>query len=117
MPEIFSLRPGWQEFPKGVFEAHLEDPEVQQLIKDKHIVISDVVIQEKQGKKTVKVELGKADVEVHLVAIKEEKKCLEIIAGTFNRELLQRWIDEENRSKIKRALEKRMKDVFDPKTE
>lgn len=116
-PDIKVIRPGWQEFPKHIFDMHQNDPHMISMIKDGTIEISEMAVKEKVGKKTATVELGKSDAEVHLTKIPDEKKCIEIVNGTFDRGLLQRWIDEENRSKVKRALEKRMKDVYDKKEE
>ena len=115
MPEQHVLRPGWQEFPKRMYDLYKDDPEMKAMVKSGAVVISDVIIAG-EGKKAPKVALGQADVEVQLTKI-EEKKAQEIVAGTFNRELLQRWLDEENRSKVKRALEKRMKDLFGERKE
>jgi hypothetical protein len=110
-PDLFVLRPGWNEFPAEIFELHKNDPEIKAWIKSGDIVISDVKVG--AGKKAI--DLGAQDVEVHLAEIKDEKKCIEIVNGTFNRDLLQRWIDEETRSKVKRALSARMKDLFEKK--
>lgn len=112
-PEIHVLRPGWQEFPKHIYDMHKDDKMFKEMVKKGDIVVSDVKVG--AGKKAVA--LAEADVEVHLSEIKDEKKCIEIVKGTFNRELLQRWLDEETRSKVKRAINERVKEVYGKKEE
>ena len=112
-PDIAVLRPGWQEFPKHIFDMHKDEPSFKKLMAEGVIVVSDAAMG--TGKKAVKV--GQADVEVHLSEIKDEKKCIEIVNGTFDRELFQRWLDEETRSKVKRAISARIKELYGKKDE
>lgn len=115
--ETHVLRPGWNEFPKHIWEIHSNDAEIKRLMSEGHIEISDVKVVQQEGRKKTTVDLGKTDVEVHLTQIKDEKKAIEIVKGTFNREILQRWLDEETRSKVKRVIEKQIDPLLNPKSE
>ena len=69
-------------------------------------------VETKVGKKKVVKLVGQGDAEVHLKDL-EEAKAIKIVADTHNRELLQRWTDEETRHKVKRALDKQMEPFKD----
>ena len=110
--DVFWLRPGWNEFPKQVWEQNKENPGVKKMLKDGKIELMEAVVKTKvrtkAGKlKTVEKAIGQDDAEFRIKKL-DEKMALAIIKDTFNREMLQRWLDEETRSRVKRALEKQI---------
>lgn len=110
--QINFLRPGWNEFPSAIFELYKNDTEVLRFIKNKtlELMAEKVTLKTSSGKKVTKV-IGQGDDELSLKDLSEEK-AIEIVKGTFNRELLQRWTDEENRHKVKRELDKQTKPLL-----
>ena len=103
--EIAVLRPGWNEFPSHIWNKHEGDKQLKKLIEDGEIEFLKVTSLGKGKKK----EAGQ-DAELHIKDL-DETKAIGITKSTFNRDMLQRWIDEENRSKVKRALEKQMQTI------
>lgn len=104
------LRPGWNEFPSELFKQYENDAEVKRFISEGKLEI----LAEKVGTGKTKKTIGLDDKPIDLKEL-TEAKSIEIIKNTFNRELLQRWIDEENRSKVKRALEEQIKPLMPDK--
>jgi hypothetical protein len=110
---IVWLRPGWNEFPSHIWEMYTKPtvhPEVQKMLDDKKIELMD----EKVGTGKKKKTLGQDDEPFNLKDL-TDSKAIEVVKSTFNREILQRWSDEENRSKVKRALEEQIKPLLPDK--
>lgn len=42
----------------------------------------------------------------------DEVTAMKIVKGTLNRDILQRWLDEERRHKVKKALRKQIKPLI-----
>lgn len=101
--DIKWLRPGWNEFPSALWLKTKNHPTHLKMIEDKKIEFLSEKVKVKQGKKMVTKVIGEDDEEVSLELI-AEKRSIEIIKGTFNRDILQRWADEEIRHKVKRAV-------------
>jgi hypothetical protein len=108
---IAVLRPGWNEFPSEIFEINKNDPEIKGMIADGHIEFLDAKVTSMEGRKKVTKVIGADDSEVHVKDL-DEKKAIEVIKSTYNRDLLQRWIDEENRSKVKLAIDAQLKPLL-----
>jgi hypothetical protein len=114
--EVYWLKPGWNEFPLHIWDAHKDHPETLRLMGEGSIEISQdkVSLVNPRGKKEV-VSLGKTDQPVRLKDL-DERRAIEIVGSTFDRGILQRWLDEENRSKVKRAVEKQLKPLLNDGT-
>lgn len=107
--DIHWLRPGWNEFPSHVWRMYEDHPEILKKLKDGTIELMDEkVLAGKNGKKK---SIGTSDEPIDLKDL-PESKAIEIVKGTYNREMLQRWLDEENRSKVKRSLEEQIKPLL-----
>lgn len=106
--EIKFLRPGWNEFPSNIFKLYEKDPEILRMIADKIIVLMNEKVTVNQGKKKVTKVIGQDDEEIVLKDF-SDSKAVEVVGGTLNKDLLQRWDDEENRHKVKRALAAQLK--------
>lgn len=106
--EIKWLRPGWNEFPSNIWKMHENDPEIVGMVESKKIELMNIVVVEGKGKKRV---FGQGDDELHIVKI-PDATAISIVKDTLNREMLQRWLDEETRSKVKRALEAQIKPLL-----
>ncbi|SRR5579875_2527930 len=111
------LRPGWNEFPKEVWEQNKEHPAIKKMLKKGTIELlnykASLKVRDKKSgrlKKVVKM-LGQDDKPIKLKHF-DEPTALKIIKGTLNREILERWLDEERRHKIKRALRKQIKPLL-----
>lgn len=107
--DIKWLQPGWNEFPDRIWDLHSKDKEILQMIEDGHLEFKTETVG--KGKKAKTTFLGEGDKEVRLMDMDDEKKIVEIIKGTFNEKLLVRWLDEENRHKVKRALDAQIKSL------
>ena len=115
------LQPGWNEFPKNVWDQNKENPGIKRMVKEGLIELLEetvsVRMRDKSGKvKTVKKTIGHDDKPVALKYF-EESKAIKIVNQTFNRDILQRWADEETRHKVKRALEKQLKPLLSTKSD
>lgn len=106
--EIHCLSPGWNNFPTHIWSMYESHPDIVKMIKDGDVEIMDKVV--KEGKKTRVV--GADDKPVELTDFSEDE-AVKIVASTFKREMLQNWLDGDNRSKVRRALEKQI-DKLDP---
>lgn len=105
------LRPGWNEFPRHVWEQNMNHPGIQKMLKDKKIELMTDVVEIKKGKKTTTMPIGQDDEPVALKYF-AENRAIEIVKGTLNRDILQRWLDEETRHKVKRALTKQIEPLL-----
>lgn len=119
--DIQWLRPGWNEFPSHVWNQNKEHPGIKKMLKDKMIeLLSEevsVLVRDKNGrKKRVKQIIGLGDEEVRLKHF-TEIRAIEIVKETLNRDILQRWMDEETRHKVKRTLVKQIEPLLNPGTE
>lgn len=112
--DIHWLRPGWNEFPKHIWEQNKAHPGIQKMIKTKMIEVMNEKVEVKKGKKKVLVTVGQDDEPIELKNFSVER-AIEIVAGTLNRDILQRWIDEELRHKVKKALRKQIKPLLPEK--
>lgn len=111
--DVHWLRPGWNQFPARVFEQHREHPAIKSMIEKGTIEFLPADLKNAKGK-TVKLAAATTDAEFNLADV-NEKSAIEIGKATFDRELLQRWIDEESRPKVRRALEKHFDKTFGTK--
>jgi MarR-like DNA-binding transcriptional regulator SgrR of sgrS sRNA len=115
--EIFSLRPGWNNFPAHVWKQHEKHPQIQKMIRAGKIeLMADkvtVTVRSKSTGKTKKVVklIGQSDEMIKLKYF-DEKRAVAIVKGTLNRDMLQEWLDEESRHKVKRAIEKQIKPLL-----
>lgn len=111
------LQPGWNEFPSDVWKQNEKNPQIMAWIKKGVIQLLNEQVtvrvkDKKTGKiKTVKKAVGSDDGTVKLTYF-DEKKAIEITKSTWNRDILQRWLDEERRHKVKRALDKQIKPLL-----
>lgn len=102
---IYSIRPGWNEFPSNVWKQYTKDSEILRMIKNKEIELMTF-----KNQKTKKV-LGQTDAEIHVTDMSEDD-AIECVKGTFSRPMLQRWLDEETRHKVKRTIDKQLKPLL-----
>ena len=109
--DIQWLRPGWNEFPSHVWEQNKEHPGIKKMLKDKKIELLNETVVVVEGKKKIKKVVGMDDEEISLKLF-SEARAIEICKDTLNRDILQRWIDEETRHKVKRALIKQIKPLL-----
>jgi hypothetical protein len=113
---VKSLQPGWNEFPKDVWEQNKNHPSIKQMLKDGKLQIMDdqVVVKAKSESGKIakkKIAVGTYDKKMKLLWF-DEKRAVEIIKDTYNRDLLKRWTDEETRSRVKKALDKQIKPLL-----
>lgn len=116
--DIVWLRPGWNEFPKMVWEQNKNHPQVLHMIKKKQIILLEekvtVLEKDKNGrKKKITKVLGQDDSEI-LLRDFSEARAIEIVKETLNRDILQRWLDEEMRHRVKRSIAKQIKPLLNP---
>lgn len=109
--QISWLRPGWNEFPSALFKLYEKDPEILKMIEDKKIELLNEKVSQVKGKKKVTLHIGMSDEPIHTTDL-PERKAIEIIKGTYNRDILQRWEDEETRHKVKRAIAEQVKPLL-----
>lgn len=102
---IASLRPGWNEFPMALFKANENDSEVCAWIKSGKLAF----LSKGYGKKAKPLHRFD-DEELHLSEL-EADQALEVVKETYNRAMLQRWLDEETRHRVKRAVDKQLRKV------
>lgn len=109
--DIKWLRPGWNEFPKAIWEQNKDHPQIQHMLKKKLIVLmAEKVAIIKGGKKMTKL-VGPEDEKVRLRWF-ETARAVEIVKGTYDREMLQRWEDEETRHRVKKAIKKQLEPLM-----
>lgn len=113
------LRPGWNEFPKAVWDQNKSNPNVQKMLKKGIIKLLEytatVKVKTKTGKiKLVKKAIGLDDSPVKLKYF-DEKTAVTIAKNTYDRDLLQRWDDEETRHKVKKVLRKQIEPLMSSK--
>jgi hypothetical protein len=109
--DIQWLRPGWNEFPSHVWEQNKDHPGIKAMLKNKKIELMSEKVQIKEGKKKITKIVGPSDEEVDLKLF-AESRAIEIVKETLNRDILQRWLDEETRHKVKRALTKQIEPLL-----
>lgn len=105
--KVHWLQPGWNEFPNKVFALYKNDPEILDMIDNGVIELMDEKV--KVGRKVETVGVSDAELDIRKL---EEKKAVEVIKGTLNLKMLQRWADEETRHKVKRAVEAQLKPLL-----
>ena len=116
------LRPGWNEFPKAVWEQNKNHPQHVKMIKKGMIEFLAIpalvpVRDAKTGKiKKVKRVVGADDRPVKLKYL-DEKLAIKIVLSTLNRDILERWLDEEQRHKVKKVLRKQIKPLLSTSSE
>jgi hypothetical protein len=114
--QISWLRPGWNEFPKQIWDMYANHPDVITMLSDKKLeLLNEKVEVPSKGKKKEYREIGMTDEPLSLKDL-SESKAIEVVKGTYNRDMLQRWLDEENRHKVKRALDAQIKPLL-PETQ
>ncbi len=109
--DIQWLRPGWNEFPSNVWGQNKDNPQIVKMLKKGTIVLMDEKVVFSRGGKKIQKQVGADDSEIHLKVF-DDKRAIEIVKSTFNRDLLQRWLDGETRSKVKRRLEKQIEPLL-----
>lgn len=112
--DIVKLMPGWNEFPRAIWEQNKNQPSIVKMLKDKKIELMDEKVTIKQGKKQVVQVVGQDDEPISLRSF-SESRAVEIVDGTFNRDILNRWLDEETRHKVKKALRKQVEPLLNNK--
>lgn len=110
------LRPGWNEFPKDVWEQNKDHPSIQSMLKSGKIVVMADKVVVQQGKKKIAKVVGQDDSEITLEVF-PERRAIDIVKNTYDRDLIQRWLDEETRHKVKRALVKQIEPLRGPDKE
>jgi hypothetical protein len=114
--EIHSLKPGWNQFPTHIWKQNEGSPSIQQMLKKKVIELMAVQVEIKQRtpsgkiKKIVKL-VGQDDKPVKLKYF-NEVDSVKIVKSTFNREMLQEWLDEERRHRVKKVLAKQLEPLL-----
>jgi hypothetical protein len=109
--DVYSLRPGWNEFPKNVWDQNKNNPGIVKMIEKKKIVVLNETIIVKEGKKNVKKVIGQDDEPIDLMLLTIERS-LKIIKDTYNPAILSRWLDEDSRHKVKQAITKQIKPLI-----
>jgi hypothetical protein len=114
--QVHSLRPGWNQFPMNVWKQNESAPSIQHMLKKKIIEVMNtkvnVNVRTTSGKiKKVVKTLGQDDSPVKLKYF-DEVSAMKIAKATFNRDMLQEWLDEENRSKVKRVISKQLEPLL-----
>lgn len=108
---IYWLRPGWNEFPSLVWKMYENHPEITKMIKEKKIELLNEKVTVVKGKKKTVMVIGMNDEPVNLMDFQEDR-AVEICKGTLNRDILNRWLDDETRNKVKKALELQIKPLL-----
>lgn len=98
--EIYNLRPGWNEFPARIWKQYETHPDIKQMLSARDIEL--MKYKPKKGKA-----IGLDDSELHLTDLKDDD-AISVASSTFSRPMLQRWLDEETRHKVKRVVEKQL---------
>lgn len=114
--EIKWLRPGWNEFPKDVWDQNKDHPGIKKMLASGKIELLAEKVTVTEGRKKITKVIGMDDEEVS-IKLFSEARAIEIVKDTLNRDILQRWMDEENRSKVKRAIDKQIKPLLSTKSQ
>lgn len=114
--DVVWLRPGWNEFPKEVWDQNKDHPVVKKMLKRGKIELmsykTKVKVRGANGKlKLVERLVGADDKPVRLKYF-DDKLSIKIVKQTLNRDMLQRWLDEERRHIVKKALRKQLKPLL-----
>ena len=109
--DIKWLRPGWNEFPSDLWAKTKDHPGIKKMLAEKTIELLSEKVVITEGRKKITKIIGQDDEEVSLKFF-NEVKAIEILKGTLNRDILQRWMDEETRHKVKRALKKQIEPLL-----
>lgn len=112
--DIKFLRPGWNEFPREVWEQNKEHPQILKMLAEGKIELMSEVVVVKSGSKKTSLMIGESEDPLVLKQL-EVPKAVKIIKGTFNREMLQRWQDDEIRSTVKKAITEQLDPLLNPK--
>jgi len=119
--DVHWLRPGWNEFPAAIWEQNKEAPSIKAMLKKGLIEVMSFSVKKKvRSKETGKVKvvekvLGQDDSEMTLEFF-DEKQSIDVVKSTFNRDMLQRWLDEETRHRVKRAITKQLEPLLNNST-
>lgn len=105
--DIKWLQPGWNEFPKHIWDQNKDHPQIQRMIKKGKIKLMAEKVTVKKGGKLVTKLVGPEDEQIKIRWF-DEKRALSIVKDTYNREILQRWLDQETRTKVKKLIEKQL---------
>lgn len=108
---VKGLQPGWNEIPNELWEQNKGNPIIKHMLAKKTITIMPDVVTVTSGGKKKKVAVGQSDVKIRLRWF-EEKRAVEIVKQTFNRDVLQRWEEEEQRPKVVKALKKQIEPLL-----
>lgn len=115
--DVHWLRPGWNEFPRSIWQSNQAAPNIQQLLKKGVIQLLEVKVKvrvkdKKTGRsKVVTKVIGQDDSEIRLKHF-DDARAIQIVKETLNRDILQRWLDEELRHKVKRVIIKQMEPLM-----
>lgn len=109
--DIAWLRPGWNEFPSHIWEMYKTHPQILKMLEAKDIELMNIQVKLKQGKKMVTKVIGPGDSELHLMEL-PEPMAIKVASETLNRQMLERWADEETRHKVKRAIMKQIEPLM-----
>jgi len=109
--KIAVLRPGWNEFPANIWEQYKTHPSVKKMMEKGTLELLETkVVVMVKGKKVIK-KIGSNDNKVKLTYF-EEKKAISIVKDTYNRDILNRWLDEETRPKVIKAIQKQVEPLL-----
>lgn len=114
--EVFSFKPGWNLFPNHVWEQNVNTPSIQKMIKKKTIEFMAhkvTVNQRTSSGKLKKVErvIGQDDKPVKLKYF-GELDAVKIVKSTWNRDMLQEWLEEETRYRVKKVISKQVEPLL-----
>jgi hypothetical protein len=114
--EVHALKPGWNQFPSQVWKQNETNPSIQSMIKKKMIEFMDakVRVRIKTSTGKVKLEMRQVGTDDRPVRLRyfDEKQAIEIAKNTWDREMLQVWLDEETRHRVKKALTKQVEPLL-----
>lgn len=119
--DVVSLKPGWNEFPKAVWDQNKDHPAIKKMLKRGKIELmshkAKVRVRGTNGKvKLVERVIGADDKPIRLKHF-DIKMAVKLVKGTLNRDMLQRWLDEERRHLVKKALRKQIKPLLPGKSD
>lgn len=113
---IHWFRPGWNEFPQAIWKMYENHPDILKMIQDKKLELLNEKVTTTKGKKKTILTVGMDDKPIDLKDF-SEARAIAIVKDVFNRDILQRWLDEDTRHKVKRALEIQIKPLRNEKQE
>lgn len=114
--DIKWLRPGWNEFPKDTWDQNKNNPGILKMLKAGKIEVLEEKVSFYEGRKKITKVVGIDDEQVVLQQF-PEPRAIKIAKETWDRGILQRWLDEETRHKVKRVLEKQIKPLLSSESE